>query len=172
MTRFKTRSHCERVICAAAKVRKCAGGYRTVKLATVYDRLKLIVMHPQTFAAHWPPGGDNRKEIVRLRFIQTDLETKISNVTEAMIMQGHSPALGASLRALEDQRATVDAEIDRQAARAVLSGHDAMMNRLADVRDAIEANDIPLVNGLMRRLFDKVVVNVREKTIDAHWVGE
>jgi DNA invertase Pin-like site-specific DNA recombinase len=172
MTRFKTRSHGERVICAAAKVRKCAGGYRTIKLDIVYDRLKLIVMHPQTFAAHWPPGGDNRKEIVRLRFIQADLETKISNVTEAMMMQGHSPALGASLRALEAEKATVDGQIEKQASLAVLSGHKAIQNRLVDVRDAIEANDIPLVNGLMRRLFDKVVVNVRERTIEAVWIGQ
>jgi DNA invertase Pin-like site-specific DNA recombinase len=105
MTRFKTASHGERLICSAAKVRKCAGGYRTIKLEIVYDRLKLIVMHPRTFAAHWPPGGDNRKEIVRLRLIQTDLETKISNLTEAMMMHGHSPALGTSLRALEAEKA-------------------------------------------------------------------
>jgi hypothetical protein len=130
------------------------------------------VKHPQTFAAHWPPGGDNRNEIVRLRFIQTDLETKISNVTEAMMMQGHSPALGTSLRALEAEKETVAGQIEKQASLAVLSGHKAIQNRLSDVRDAIEANDIPLVNGLMRRLFDKVVVNVREKTVEAHWVGD
>lgn len=171
MTRFKTRSHGERLICSAAKVRKCQGGYKTIKLATVYDRLKLIVKHPQTFAESWPPGSNNRSEIVRLRFIQGDLETKISTIAEAIMLQGHSLALGARLKALETEKASVDAAIELEASRAVLGGQDAMNNRLVQAREAIEANDIVRVNGLLRRLFGAVVVNVKDGTVKAEWFG-
>jgi DNA invertase Pin-like site-specific DNA recombinase len=165
MTRFKTKSHGERLICSAAKVRKCDGGFKTIKLAKVYDRLKLIVKHPQTF-------GNNRNEIVRLRIIRTDLETKISNVGEAIMLQGHSPALGARLKALEAEKAIIDAQIENEASRAVLGSREAMNNRLSEVREAIEANDIPMVNGLFRRLFNRVVVNAHEQTIKIQWIDE
>jgi len=166
LTRFKTRAHGERLICSAAKVRKCDGGYKTIKLATVFDRLKLIVKHPQTF------GNDHRSEIVRLRFIQTDLETRISETIELLRMQGHSPALGSALKTLEDEKAIIDGQIEDEASRAVLGGREAMENRLIEARNAIEANDIPMVNGLFRRLFDAVVVDVREGSIKAEWIGQ
>jgi DNA invertase Pin-like site-specific DNA recombinase len=165
MTRFKTKSHGERLICSAAKVRKCEGGFKTIKLAKVYDRLKLIVKHPKTF------GNNNQMKILTLRVVQTDLETKISNVGEAIMLQGHSPALGARLKALEAEKSILDAQIENEASRAVLGGSEAMNNRLIEVREAIEANDIPMVNGLFRRLFDRVVVNVHEQTINTQWIG-
>jgi hypothetical protein len=40
------------------------------------------------------------------------------------------------------------------------------------VREAIEANDIPMVNGLFRRLFNRVVVNAHEQTIKTQWIDE
>jgi DNA invertase Pin-like site-specific DNA recombinase len=164
MTRFKTKSHGERLICSAAKVKKCDGGYTSIKLATVFDRLKLIVRHPKTF-------GNNRSEIVRLRMIQTDLETKVSTVAEAIMLQGHSPTLGASLRTLEDEKASVDAQIENEAQKAVLGSQQVMNIRLEEVKEAIELNDIKRVNGLLRRLFDKVVVDVKKQTISTQWIG-
>ena len=87
------------------------------------------------------------------------------------MLQGHSLALVARLKALETEKASVDAAIELEASRAVLGGQDAMNNRLVQAREAIEANDIVRVNGLLRRLFGAVVVNVKDGTVKAEWFG-
>jgi DNA invertase Pin-like site-specific DNA recombinase len=156
----------EKLICSAAKVGKCKAKYKSIDLANVFDRLKLIVQHPKTF------GNNNRNEIVRLRIIQTDLDTKISNVSEAIMLHGHSSALGSSLRALETEKAIVDADIENEAQKAVLGDAKVMDQRLIEVKEAIALNDIARVNGLLRRLFSRITVDPFAKSIDVQWVGE
>jgi DNA invertase Pin-like site-specific DNA recombinase len=165
LTRFKTTSHGERLICSGAKVKKCAGGYKSIKLATVFDRLKLVVKAPQTF-------GSNHSEIVGLRVAQTDLDVKISNVSEAIAMNGFSAALQSALQTLEAEKADVVAQIEDAAQKAVSGGADAMQARLAEVKTAIDDGDIPAVNGLFRRLFANVVVNVADGSIKTQWIGQ
>jgi hypothetical protein len=66
----------------------------------------------------------------------------------------------------------VDAAIEEEASKAVLAGQEVMTLRLSEVAKAIEANDAKRINGLLRRLFEKIVVDVEAKTITAQWIGE
>jgi DNA invertase Pin-like site-specific DNA recombinase len=168
LTRFKTTKSQggERLICTAGKVGKCEGGYKTIKLPIVYSRLKMIVKHPKILVT------SRQNERFRLRLLQMDLETKISNVLEHIIIRGdHSEALASSLKGLEAEKAVIDGQLAEEAQKAVLGDKRAMEIRLKEAREAIEANDIERVNGLFRRLFDRVVVDMKKQTIKPHWIG-
>jgi DNA invertase Pin-like site-specific DNA recombinase len=157
----------EKLICSAAKVGRCKARYKSIDLALVFDQVKEIVFSEKLFE---DKSGQN--ELGRLRMLREALEIEISQTLELLFLQGHSKALGDRLKALEAEKATIDARLDIEAGKAALSGAKAMSDRLRDVRTAIESEDVVRVNGLLRRLFEKIIIDSFSKTIDAQWTGE
>jgi DNA invertase Pin-like site-specific DNA recombinase len=156
----------EKLICSAAKVGKCKARYKSIDLSHVFDQVKAIVFSEKLF-----DDAVGQKELSRLKIVQVDLETQISQVLELMFLQGHSKALGDRLKAVEAEKADIDTQLDIEAGKAALSGAKAMNDRLKELRTAIDGQDVARVNGLLRRLFSRITVDPFSKTIEAHWQG-
>jgi hypothetical protein len=156
----------EKLICSAAKVGKCSGSYKSIDLAHVFDQVKSIVLSEKLF-----DGAVGVNKLSQLKILQAALEIQISQALELMFLQGHSKALGDRLAAIEAEKADIDVQIDIEAGKAVLSGAKAMNDRLIELKGAITGDDVAKVNGLLRRLFSRIVVDPFTKTIEAHWVG-
>jgi DNA invertase Pin-like site-specific DNA recombinase len=168
MTRFKTQSHGERLICSAAKVKKCDGGYKTIKLSTVWEAVKALV----TIQTKWSGDDENAAMLAELQRQKSELQGKIDRTIKAIQLHGHSTALGSSLKALEAEKASLDAEIDRLASERLYAAPDRMIARLDEVRELIDAKGgLQAVNGLLRRLFDRITIDVERKSLKAKWIG-
>jgi DNA invertase Pin-like site-specific DNA recombinase len=157
----------EKLICSAAKVGRCSGSYKSIDLAHVFDQVKAIVLSEKLFDDEI---GANKLSLLKIR--QAASEVAISQTLELLFLQGHSKALGARLAAVEAEKADIDIQIDIEAGKAVLSGAKAMNDRLRDLKAAITStDDVAKINGLLRSLFSKIIVDPFTATIEAHWQG-
>jgi hypothetical protein len=72
------------------------------------------------------------------------------------------------------RRLQCDAAIENEASRAVYGSPDLIMARMREAKAELknEKPDLQKVNGLLRRLFKSIVIDVENRTITYRWISD
>ncbi|WP_233135807.1 recombinase family protein [Agrobacterium vaccinii] len=156
------------LVCSKAKV-GAGCDYRTVAVCDVQDAL---ISKAQLLLAALPSPVDDLQEEWRSLSLQADaLDEDLERIVSAIAATGHSKALLARLHAAEDVRDEIQSKLSKIEGLVSDSLTNRVVNTVTDLVEAAEAEepDIPLLNVILRQLFDKVTVDYPNGTLWLHW---
>ncbi len=160
---YRGRKAFEKLVCISAKNGKHK--YRSIEVQTVMGHLNMLLQFPQSF------NPNEHDAVTPLQGKLADIDRKIERVTVAIAAMGISEALQRSLRGLELDRSAVLALIEVEAAKAVYGDAKRMAELTTEVKAALKRprTDATTINGLLRRMFKSLKVDIEGNEIFAEW---
>lgn len=156
------------LVCSKAKV-GAGCDYRTVAVCDVQDA---VISKAQLLLAAVPSPVDDLQEEWQSLSLQADaLDEDLERIVSAIAATGHSKALLARLQASEKARDETQSKLSKIEALVSDSLTNRVVNTVTELVDAAEAEepDIPLLNVILRQLFEKVTVDYPSGTLWLHW---
>lgn len=156
------------LVCSKAKV-GAGCDYRTVAVCDVQDA---VISKAQLLLAAVPSPVEDLQDEWQSLSLQADaIEENLERIVSAIAAAGHSKALLAKLHAAEDVRDEIQSKLSNIEALVSDSLTNRVVNTVTELVDAAEAEepDIPLLNVILRQLFEKVVVDYPSGTLWLHW---
>jgi DNA invertase Pin-like site-specific DNA recombinase len=185
---YRGRKAYEKLVCIGAKTGKHK--YRSIPVDDVIGHLNMLLTFPVSFSA-----VKDDDTLTRLQAKRADFEARIDRLTNEMALMGGSEAIRRALAGLERDLANLDKAIVEEASKAVYSNAKRMGERQAEARAAIggatiglsfadrlkgvplglashrkAAPDAATLNGLLRRLFKGIKIDIEASEIFCEWL--
>jgi DNA invertase Pin-like site-specific DNA recombinase len=160
---YRGRKPYQKLVCIAAKTGKHK--YRSIEVDTVIGHLNMLMTFPQAFSF------DNDNALIALQTKRSDYEMRIARLTNEMGLMGGSAAIRKALAGIEADLAALDKAIAEEAGKAVYANAKRMTERLVETRAAFKSTsmDAEAVNGLLRRLFKGIKVDIEASELFCTW---
>lgn len=160
---YRGRKPYQKLVCIGAKTGKHK--YESIEVDSVLGHLNMLFEFPQSF------NPNDHDAMTPLQAKLSEIDRRIERVTDAIATVGLSDALQRTLRGLEDERATVKAQINEEAARSVYGNMQRMAELTVEAKRAMtsRSTDATVLNGLLRRLFSSIKVDIENGEVFATW---
>jgi DNA invertase Pin-like site-specific DNA recombinase len=160
---YRGRKAYQKLVCIAGKNGKHK--YRSIEVDHVLGHLNMLLQFPKSF------NPDVYDAMTPLQAKLADIDRKIERVTDAIAAMGISVALQRSLAGLESDRAAVVAQIEVEASKAVYGDSKRMAELTTEVKAALKSRsaDAATINGLLRRMFKSLKVDIEAGEVFAEW---
>ncbi|NLS01997.1 recombinase family protein [Rhizobium sp. P32RR-XVIII] len=156
------------LVCTVAK----AGAgceYRQVRLDDV--EAALLAKAPELLIALPAPDMELQTEWERISLHDEVIGDEIQRLVEAIAAVGHSKALLDRLKDMEAERDGIRRRLGEIEGRISDALTNRVMNTTTELVDASEKEhpDIPMINAILRQLFEKVTVDWPNGQVRFHW---
>jgi DNA invertase Pin-like site-specific DNA recombinase len=161
---YRGRKPYEKLVCIGGKTGKHK--YRSIDVDHVMGHLNMLFEFPTAFN----PNSDD--PMTPLLAKKSEIERRIERLTSAIAAMGVSDAIRRALTAEEANLAAVDKLIQEEASKAVYGDTKRMAELTTEVRQAVKqaSTDAASINGLLRRLFKGIKIDIEAAEIWATWM--
>jgi DNA invertase Pin-like site-specific DNA recombinase len=183
---YRGRKAYEKLVCIGAKTGKHK--YRSIAVDEVIGHLNMLLTFPQAF------NPNEHDAMTPLQTKRADYELRATRLTNEMAIMGGSAAIRKALAGIEADMAALDQQIAEEASKAVYSNAQRMNERLIEAREAMggavigpsfadRLKGVPVglpsdrkalgaeaINGLLRRLFKAIKIDIQQNEIWATWL--
>lgn len=161
---YRGRKAYEKLVCIAGKQGKHK--YRTIPVDDVIGHLFMLLRFPVSFSGVTPDA------MTPLLAKLADCDARIKNLTAAIATVGLSEALQTALKAVEIEKAAIDKAIAEEASKAVYGDAKRLAKLSSEALQALtdKSPDAAKLNGLLRRMFELVRVDIEAGEVFCKWL--
>ena len=183
---YRGRKPYQKLVCIGAKSgkHKC----RSIEVDTIVGHLNMLMTFPQAFSFN------NDDALIGLQTKRADYEMRITRLTNEMAIMGGSEAIRRALAGIEADLAALDKVIVEEAGKAVYANSQRMAGLMVEARAALggasigpsfadRMKGVPVglatdrkvspdalaVNGLLRRLFKGIKIDIDAGEVFCEW---